>query len=433
LETTIVGIIGIIVLLLLIFLRMPVAFALGFVGISGIAVLGGIDNALGVLYSIPYERNASWILICIPLFVLAGQLALYAEVSKDAYDLGNKWVGRLPGGLAIGSIIGCAGFAATSGSSVATAATMAAISIPEMEKHGYNMKLASGAVAAGGLLGIMIPPSIPLILYGFITQQSVGALFMAGILPGIFTAIVFSLGILVLVALKPHLAPKGESFPFLEKVRSLAKAWRFFLIFGVIIGGIYSGISTVTEAAANGAVVAFLLLIIRKGKQGWPDLMDSLKVTARVTAMMFTIMLGAIFFTIFITLARFPQNMTAFLAGLNASPQVLLILILLMYVPLGMFLDVISMMLITLPIAFPIIEQFQINPIWFGILMTKMCEIGLLTPPVGLNVFVIKGFTTLDLSDIFRGASYFIFLETITLIVLFLFPEISLFLPNLMK
>jgi len=432
--TTVISIIAILALLFLICMRMPVAFALAFVGLGGVIALQGVDCALGLLFSMPYESTASWVFICVPLFVLAGQLALYADISTDAYDIGNKLFGRLPGGLAIGTIIGCGFFAATSGVSVATAATMGSIAIPEMEKHGYDLKLATGSVAAGGLLGIMIPPSVPLVLYGFITEQSIGALLIGGVIPGILTIVVFSLGVVVMVMMNPRLAPLGEVTSFREKLRSLPKAWRFLLIIGVVIGGIYSGIFTVTEAAANGAFCAFILLLLRHGKKSLKVMPQALELAGTVTSMVFIIMLGATFFTTFLSLARIPYNVTTFMTSLDVSPYTLLALVLFLYIPLGMFLDTVSIMLITLPIVFPIIQALNFSGIWFGILMIKMCEIGLITPPVGLNVYVISGIAkNVDLTDIFRGASRFIILELITLGLLILFPQLVLYLPGMMK
>ncbi len=422
------------VLIGLIVLRMPIAFALGIVGFGGLALLDGFDGALATLYILPYERLNTWVFMAVALYILMGHFAFRSGVGSDAYAVGQKWIGRLPGGLAVASIIGCAGFAATSGSSVATAVTMGKIAIPEMRRYGYDPKLATGSVAAGGLLGIMIPPSLVMIIYGLITGTSIGALFIAGVLPGILTVVVFSLGIMILVLRRPSLAPPVAGATWRQRFASLAKAWRMVLLFLIVIGGIYAGVYTATEAAAVGAFFALLMLIFAAGMKSWRWTKEAFWETSRTTSMILILVLLAMLYAQFLVRTGATRSVSSALLALPVSSSVLVIILMALYIPMGMFLDPTSMMLLTLPLFFPVFMETGANAVWLGIMVTKLMELSLITPPVGINVFVIKGIVPdVSLDDVFRGVFWFMIMELVTVVLLFSFPQISLFLPGVMR
>jgi len=424
-----VGCLGIVALVALISSGVPIAFSLAGVGLLGILALKGLGIAVNAGGTLPYSAIAAYTLSAVPMFVLMGELADLAGVSAQLYRAGYNWLGRLPGGLAIATIFACAGFAATSGSSVATAATMGKISIPEMKRYGYDDKLSTGSVAAGGLLGILIPPSIPLVLYGIMTGESIGKLLLAGIVPGLLTALLFALSISLRVWANPHLAPKASGVSWSEKVNSLGAVWGVGVLFFAVIGGLYSGIVTPTEAAAVGAFAAFLMAVV-KLRFRLAKLGEAFGQTARTSGMLFTILVGTALFTLFLTYAGVPAWLSKTITAIPASPLVLLIAVLFIYVPLGMFLDPMSMLLLTLPIVYPVVQALGFNGVLFGILIVKMIEIGLLTPPVGLNVFVVKGIAPeVPLDRIFAGVVWFLLVEVAIIALLIVFPEIALWLP----
>ena len=419
-------------LLLLIVIGVPIAFALAAVGFAGIVLAQGLNIGFHSLAIYPYSMINSWLLISIPLFILMGELAFVAGVSKDLYEAAYYWVGWLPGGLAIATVAGCAGFAAACGSSAATAATLGRIAIPEMKRYNYSSGIATGSVAAGGLLGIIIPPSIPLIIYGFMTMESVGELFIAGIIPGVLTAVTFSLLILVRARLEPRLAPAGPSIPFRKKVHSLKNVWAVGLIFFTVMGGIYTGVFTPTEAAAAAALIA-LVMALAKARPRLKSVREAWVATCQTTGMVFCIIIGTAIFTVFLTIAGLPSWLASQIIAVPGPPLVALIAILAMYIILGMFLDPVSMMLITLPIVYPAVRSLGYNGIWLGILIVKVIEIGLLTPPVGLNMFIVKAIAPdVPLETIIRGIAWFVVAEMIVLILLVSFPILSLWLPQIM-
>lgn len=427
-----VGLVGLSGLLLLLFMRVPIAFALCISGMVGIVAIEGLSVGLFSLGNYPFAFLKSWLLVAIPLFILMGYLASSAGVTGHAFDTANKWLGHFPGGLAMASIAACGAFAATSGSSVATAGMMAAVAIPEMNKYGYNTKLSSGAVAAGGLLGILIPPSIVLVIYGFITKTSVAKLLLAGILPGIFTILVYFIGIYIMVKRNPALAPTALRFSWKERFETLPKMWGVTVLFFAVIVGIYAGIFTPTEAAAVGAFIAFLMSL-GKNFQTPGVLSKAFIDTGRTTGMIMAICVGATMFTQFVTLTGLPETVSEAVSGIHLAPVWILIAMLMIYIPLGMFLDTISMLLITIPIFFPIVTNLGIDPIVFGILVVKMEEISMITPPVGLNVYVIKGVAPdININDIFIGVLPFLLMEFIVIGILIMFPQIILVLPDSM-
>ena len=431
-SPVLIGLIGLIVLLVLLAIRLPIGFSLGIAGVFGIVMIDGWDIGIYSLGNYPYAFMKSWLLVAVPLFILMGFLANSAGVTQHAFAAAYKWLGQLPGGLAMASIAACAAFAATSGSSVATAGMVGAVAIPEMLRYGYDKKLATGTVAAGGLLGILIPPSIPFVLYGFITNTSIAKLLLSGILPGILTAFAYCVGIYIMVKIRPELAGRAMQFTWKDKLKSIPSVWGVLLLFLTVILGIYAGIFTPTEAAAAGCAVA-LFMSVSKNKRNLLVVFKAFADTGRSTGMILGICLGACLFTQFLSLSDLPIWTSERIAAMSVSPMIVLICVLAIYIPLGMFLDTISMLLITVPIFFPVVTKVGFDPILFGVLVVKMEEVSLITPPVGLNVYVIKGVAPeVPLGDIFAGIIPFLFIEFVVIAILLAWPQIALWLPQTM-
>jgi len=429
---TMTGSVGIGVLLIILFSRMPIAFGMGLIGFLGFAYLVGVGPALGLLKTVPYSTFASHSLSVIPLFILMGAFAFSAGLSKDLYEAAYKWFGNLRGGLAMATVGACACFAAISGSSMATAATMGTVSLPEMKKYNYDPALATGSVAAGGSMGILIPPSVILIIYCIITEQSIGKLFLAGFIPGVMEAVFYMIVIAVITRFKPEMGPRGPRTTFSEKLRALAKTWEVLTLFIVVIGGIYLGIFTPTEAAGIGAFGAFIFAVIKK-RMTWAAFKESLSSSIKTSVMVFAIILGAMLLGYFLSVTRIPFDLAGYIGDLHINRYVILVLILLTFIVLGCVIDTMAIILLTVPIFFPLIVQLGFDPIWFGILVVRVTEIGLLTPPVGLNVFVIKGVAPdVPIGTIFRGIVPFLIADFFHVALLIAFPQITLFLPNMM-
>ncbi|AKX44562.1 C4-dicarboxylate ABC transporter permease [Thiopseudomonas alkaliphila] len=413
----------------------PVFAALGLAGTAGILMIENLDFVLNRLKSFSYHQSASYLLTVIPLFILMGAFAHHAGVGQRLFGVARKWVGHWPGGLAMASILTSAGFAATSGSSVATAATVGSVAIPEMKKSGYDPRLSAGAVAAGGVLGVLIPPSVLLIFYAALTEVSAGQMLVAGIIPGLLSTLVFMAGIwIVSINLKTKQEPTVKA-SWKERILSLRRAWQVGVLFVAVLGGIYLGFVTPTEAGAIGAFIAFIMLLFSRSArpQLKEHIYDSCRSSITTTVMILMTMVGAGIFSYFLSLAQIPQSLASFMVTVDVPPLLIVGLLLLIYFPLGMFLDAFSMLVITLPIMFPTIVSLGFDPIWFGILAVKMCEIGLITPPVGLNVYVIAGIDrTTPLAQIFRGATWFVVMEVVTTLILFFFPVIVTWLPQSM-
>jgi C4-dicarboxylate transporter DctM subunit len=428
------GLVGVAVVLALIACRMHVAFALTVVGIGGYWYIMGWKATTGLLGLTPYSFVANFILTTIPLFLLMGYLAHHAGLTKDVYRAARFWLSRVPGGLAIASVAGCAAFAAASGSSLATAAMMGKVAIPEMLEHKYDKGLASGAVAAAGTIGSLIPPSILLILYGALTETSIGRLLIAGIIPGILSALVYMGMIMARAMANEKLCPPvRERVTWSQRLGSLKGTWGITSLFVLVIGGIYLGLFTPTEAGGVGAAGAFLIALLT-GKLSWAALKSSLTDTVRSTAQIFAIALGAVFFTKFIGISDLPDGICETILKLHIHPLLILGAVSAVFILLGMFLDSIGIMVLTLPVVFPVIAELNFSPVWFGIIMIKYLEIGLVTPPVGLNVYVIKGVVgdAIPLEQIFKGVAWFVAMDVLTLAVLLIWPEISLWLPRTM-
>lgn len=427
-----IGCIGIVVLLVLLAIRMPVGLALSVVGVVGVGIITGLSGALARLGSTPFEHSYNFQLSVIPLFVLMGHFAIVSGMSRDAYSAAHAWFGHWRGGLASATILACSSFAAVSGSSVATAATMGSVSLPEMEKYNYDRRLATGCVAAGGTLGILIPPSASLIVYALLTEQSIGRLFMAGVFPGLLLTVLFMLTIHIQIRIRPQSAPAIPKFPFSKRVGALRRALTLFIVVALVFGGIYVGVFTPTEAAAVGALLTMLLAFLR-GSLTRKNFPDALLQTARTTAFIFLILIGAFFFGPFLAVSEIPAWLMSTIESIDAAPVVIIISICLLYVFLGTFLEGFAMMVLTVPIVLPLILKLGYDPIWFGIVMVVVMEMGLISPPVGVNVFVVKGIAgNTPMRDIFIGILPFWAAMVICLTVLVLFPDFVLFLPNTM-
>lgn len=427
------GIIGIGLLFLLFACGMPIGFVMALVGLIGYVYLGSLDAGLNILGLTFYAGGTSYTLSVIPLFVLMGQFAAHAGLSRDIYHTVERWMGHQRGGLAMATIGACAGFAAISGSSVATAATMGTVALPEMKKYKYSEALATGTVAAGGTLGILIPPSATFVFYAILTEQSVGKLFIAGILPGILLAALFMLTIYISVRLNPDIAPRGERASLREKIVALKGIWGITVLFLLVMGGIYTGVFTPTEAAGIGAFGAFVFAM-GKRQVTWGNFTASLAQTAQTTAMIFIIIIGAYIFGYFLAVTRIPSELADFMAGLQVSRYVILGAVVLLYTILGMFLEGFAILVLTIPIIQPLMVNLGFDPVWFGVMIIIMMEMSLITPPVGVNVFVIKGVAKdVPMYTIFRGIWPFWVAMLICLAILTVFPPIAMFLPNTMK
>ncbi|MFC1533036.1 TRAP transporter large permease [Thermodesulfobacteriota bacterium] len=431
-STELVGLIGIFVLIILMFARVPIGFAMAFVGLTGLTYLKGFENALAVLAIVPYGQIANYAITVVPLFVLMGSIASNAGISGDLYETAHKWFGQLPGGLAIATIGACAAFAAICGSSMATATTMGRVALPEMKKHQYDPALASGVVASGATLGILIPPSLGFIIYGILTEQSIGELFMAGILPGILLSVLFMITILIITKFNPNAALPGERTTFREKIISLKKTWAMLLLFLLVMGGIYMGVFTPTEAGGIGAFGSIIITGCMRRLSG-KIFIESLTETAQTTAMITVIIIGAFVFMHFLTISKAVFAMAGFVGDLPFPSYGIFMIVILIYLIIGMFLDVMAGMVLTIPIIFPVITQLGFDPIWFGVMCVILMELGLITPPVGLNVFVLSGTADVPIGTIFRGVTPFVVAMLFCISILTIFPEIALFLPSLMK
>lgn len=428
-----VGILGIAGLFLLLLIGMPIGFSLAFVGFCGIATLTNVSVALPSLMRSFYGTFTTYSFTVIPLFVIMGELATISGLSEGIYQVADKWLRRLPGGLGIATIGACSGFAAICGSSVATAATLGKVALPEMARYNYDIRLATGSVAAGGTLGFLIPPSIGFVVYGILTEQSIGKLLMSGFVPGLILALAYAAIIMIWVMIKPEAAPASdEKVTFAEKMASLKSVWELIVVFLLVMGGIYLGVFTPTEAGAVGAFFLFTVTLLRR-KLTWPSLIEAMKSTTKVSVMIFMILAGAYVFTYFMALTMIPMSLSVYLSKLALSRYAILAVILVVYLILGCFLDATSMMVLTLPVIFPTILELGFNPIWFGVISVLMMEAGLITPPLGLNVFVIAGVADVPMETIFKGAIYFLLAIFAVVVLVTVFPDLALFLPNIMS
>jgi C4-dicarboxylate transporter, DctM subunit len=428
-----IGLAGVIIMFVLMFLGLPIGVAMGVVAIVGMAVITNWDAGLSRLSDTAYSMTANYLTTVIPLFVLMGETAYITGLTQEAYSTAFKWLGRLPGGLAMATIGGCAAFAAVCGDSGATAATMSLVAAPEMKRHKYDPSLSLGSIAAGGTLGILIPPSMAFILYGLITEESIGKLFLAGIMPGILLTFLFMVTIFILAWRNPALGPRGPYISWWERFISFKDVWGIGILFLIVMGGIYGGVFTATEAAAAGAFAVIVIAIFRRRLKG-KMLLTAFVNTARTTGMIFVIIIGAVLFGYFMSASGLTEALTRVVLGLPFSPIWILISILLLFLFLGCVMDAFAMILIIVPMIFPLIVKLGFDPIWFGLLIVIMMEMGMITPPVGMNVFVIAGMNRdVPMSTIFRGATPFVLAMAVCVAIIVIFPQIALFIPNAMK
>jgi tripartite ATP-independent transporter DctM subunit len=428
----IIGLIGIVVMIVLLALRMPIGIAMLLVGVVGFATLSGSGPALSVLGTYPYSYSAVYELAVIPLFVLMGNAAAASGMSRDLYAAAYAWVGHWRGGLASATVLACAGFAAVSGSSVASAVTMGKVCLPEMRRYKYDARLATGTVAAGGTLGILIPPSTAFVIYAILTEDSIGRLLLAGFLPGLMLTALFVATIAIWTRLAPHLGPPGPVAARRERLDSLGQAGPIVGIVVATIGGIYVGVFTPEEAAAVGACLALAYAAWRR-MMPWNALSATLLDTVKTTAFVFLILIGALVFGPFLALSGLPSKLAGLLVGLEVPRIAILMILVAVYILLGMFLEGFSILVLTLPIVIPIVKALDYDLIWFGVLMVILLEMGLISPPVGINVFVVKGLVPdVPMSRIFVGILPFWIAMGVAVALLIAFPEIALIIPNSM-
>lgn len=430
----VIGLIGIILMLLLIMLKIPIAYSMFIVGFIGFAIIVSPDAALSMVGTEIFSNFSSYTLSVIPMFVWMGFIAYYSGVGTNLYALANRFLGRLPGGLAIATQAACAIFGAICGSNTATAATIGAIAIPEMKKYGYDDSLSTASVAAGGALGILIPPSVIFILYGAATEQSIGKLFIAGIVPGILLMLLYMLTIYILVIKNPSLAPVADKDAMAEEGTIFKSGLvEIFFTFFVSLGGLFAGYFTPTEAGAVGAGSILLITFLRK-KLTWDGFRKSLLDTTRTTGMIMLLVAGAMVFGRFIAVSRLPFEMANWASSLALPPFIILALILVIYAILGCFIDALALILLTVPIFYPVVVNILgYNPIWFGVIIVLVVAAGVITPPVGMNVFIIKGVAKdVPLEKIFKGIWPFLFALVICIVILLIFPQLTTFLPDLL-
>jgi len=429
------GFAGLATVVLLLVLRVPIGVALGGTAFAGIWILVGPRAALGMLAEVPYEFTAHWTLSSIPMFLLMGYVAFYSKTTETLFRAAQAWMGRLPGGLGVASVAGAAAFSAVTGSSLAAAAAMGRIAAPEMIRFGYHPGFAAGIVAAAGTLGSMIPPSVGMIVFGVFAEVSIGKLFIAGIVPGLLMALFYSIVIVFRAIAEPGLAPRVEGRPdWRTRFAVLVEAWPFVLLLVGVFGGLFAGVFTPTEAGAVGALLAVVIALAKRALT-WRIFLRSVVETINGTASIFFIAVGAALLTRFLAFTGVPDFLSEQISAMQLGPLQLMLMICVLYIFLGMFLDPLGCMLLTLPILLPILEAQQVDLIWFGIILVKLLEIGLITPPVGLNVFVIKSFMgdRVALTSIFRGVTWFIVSDLVLLVLLVLVPAIVLFLPQYVR
>jgi C4-dicarboxylate transporter DctM subunit len=428
-----IGLIGICIMLVLMLFRLPIGFAMALVGFVGFYYLSSLQGAFSVVGMEPFAAVSTYSFSVLPLFILMGQFAFASGLSAKLFNLAHKWLGHLPGGLAMATIGGCAGFAAVSGSSIATAATMGSVSLPEMKKYNYAPTLATGCIAAGGTLGILIPPSGCMIVYGIITEESISELFIAGIFPGILLAILFMVTIYIIAKMNPKLGPSAPMASLRERLTMLMTCGDLVILFLLVMGGLYIGFFTPNEAGAVGAFGAFIIGLVRK-KLSMKAVGTALVETIQTTAMVFVIIIGAMVFNRFLAVTTIPFVLADIIGELPVPPYATVIVIFFIYLVLGCFIDTMAMMLLTMPIFFPVILAINIDPIWFGIVVVIVSEMGMITPPVGMNVYVIQGVAKdVPLQTVFRGIIPFLIPMLVCTAILMVFPQIALFLPGTMK
>ena len=427
-----VAVIGFVALFTLMLLRVPVGMAMGLVGVCGYSYIAGSGPALKLIGQTSMRTVTDYTFGVIPMFMLMGAFVSVSGVSRELFRAANAFIGHLRGGLGVATVLACGGFAAICGSSVATAATFSSVAYPEMRRFGYPQSFSTGVIAAGGTLGAMLPPSTVLAVYAILTQQDIGKLFMAGIIPGLLAMAMYVMTIFIIVKVKPDWLPRGETTTWRQRFAGLKDVWAPLVLFVFVIGGLYGGFFTPTEAGGVGATGAFLLGVLR-GKLDRAGILEALLSATRTAAAVFTVLIGALIFGYFLTMTQTPQKLTGFLTELGLGPYGVLALIMVMYLILGCLMDAMAMIILTVPIIFPVIVQLGFDPIWFGIIIVMTVELGLIHPPVGMNVFVIKSVVhDVSFMTIFKGVIPFVLTDLLRLIILIAFPMIALWLPGRM-
>ena len=427
------ALIGFIAIFGLALLRMPLAFSMGIVGIVGIGLTRGWMPALASTAQVVQETGFAYTLSVIPLFILMGNFVARAGLAHELFHAAYTFIGHRRGGLAHATIAACAGFGAICGSSIATAATMSKVAYPSMKKLGYSDSLSTGVIAAGGTLGIMIPPSTIMVIYGIVTETHIGKLFAAGVIPGLLTAILLMVAVVIMTSRDPEHAPAGEKFTWAQRMEAFRGIWGVLLLVFVVLGGIYGGIFTATEGAGMGAAGAFLFAWARKALT-WNSLIGILVESARTTGMLFTLLIAATVFANFVNFTTMPGDLKEWITHLGLSPVMVVGAMMVIYIILGTVMEELTMVLLTIPLFFPIVMQLGFDPVWFGVLIVMVIQIGLISPPVGMNLFVLNTLLPkVGLGTIFRGCWPFVAMQVVTLAILLFFPSLSLYLPSLMN
>ncbi len=435
-DPTLIGIIGIIIMVAIFMTEMPVAYVMTLVGFVGFSIIISLKGGLNLLSRNFYGSFSSYDLTTIPLFILMGQIAFNSGISRKLYSTAYKFLGHTRGGLAMATVTSCTAFGAVCGSSPATAATMATVGMPEMKRYNYSNELAAGSVSSGGGLGMIMPPSIVLIIYGILTEQSIGALFVSGIFPAILITILFIICIYITCRIDPSQGPAGEKFTLTEKLKSLTGLIDIFLVFILVIGGLFKGFFTPTEAAAVGAFGVLMISVVRR-QITWEGFVNALYETLRSSCMVMFLVAGAIIFGKFLAVTRIPFNIANWVSGFSLPSYAIMGIIIAIYFVGGCFMDSLALIMLTIPIFFPIVVNLGYDPIWFGVIIVLITEMGVITPPVGINVYVVYGVSQrivddIRLEEIFKGIFPFLIAVVIGIIILMIFPEIILYLPHLM-
>ena len=427
-----ITIIGLLVLLGSLFLGLPIAWGMLLVGTLGFAFFTGMEAALIMAAQTSYDTAISYSFTVLPLFILMGNLVNASGLSKDLYKAAHAFIGHLRGGLAMATIVACGAFSALCGSSMATTAAMGRVAMPNMRKYNYDDRLATGSIAAGGTLGILIPPSVMMVVYGILTETDIGKLFAAGFLPGMVAMLMYLITVMIITAINPSLGRPGEKASWRERFEATKGVMAITVLFIVIMGGIYGGVFTPTEAAGIGAAATFLLTLKRRGWQPRMYLTVLIE-AAQTTAIMFALVIGALVFTNFLSVAGLPNQLLSFIEGIDVSPIMVILIICAIYLVLGCFLETMSMVMLTVPIFYPIVASLGFDLVWFGVIVVVAAEISLITPPLGLNIFMIKNvMPDVPLGTIIRGVAPFVMMDILRLLLLVFVPWIVLVIPNSM-
>lgn len=428
------GIIGIAVLMLVVFfLGIPVGFAMGIVGFIGFCHVVSVKAGINMVSSVIWSTFSQHGLTVIPLFIFMGQIAFYSGVNEKLYNAAYKWVGHIRGGLAMATVVACAAFSAICGSNAATAATMSTVALPQMKKYNYNPKLSTGTVACGSTLGVVIPPSVVLIVIGLSTEQSIAKLFYGSVFPGLVLAFLFMVTVYLVCTVHPEWGPVGPETGFAEKIKALSGALEMMILFLLVMLGLFFGIFTPTEAGAAGSFFAIIIGVIQRGLN-WKGFLASISDTLRVSCMVIVIIAGAVMFGRFLAVTRIPYDIADWVVALPVPKTVIMLIIFVIYIIGGMFMDALALLLITISIFFPVAIQLGYDPLWFGVTITVITTLGAVTPPVGATAYVVAGMSKdVSLNEVFKGVAYFFPAYIVCILLLMLFPEIATFLPELMK